>query len=301
MTTDTTPTTGQIRALDELAGPDGLIVGAAADHRDSLHRTLAARGIELDHDGVVELKLRILRALAPCATMVLIDVEHGAERALAEGVVPGDTGVAIPLEAQGYGGLHEIAQTELLGDVDPARVRRLGGCAAKLLLPYRIDEADQAARQDAVVEGVARACREAGVALVLEPVAYARPGETRAGAERFGELVVDGARRLAAFGPTVLKVQHPGSRAACMAMDEACGSIPWVLLGGGEPPEVLLAQVEDACRAGASGAIVGRTLFDEAVTADPAAAERALQEVSLPLLERLSGVVQEYGRPWRQR
>ena len=64
---------------------------------------------------------------------------------------------------------------------------------------------------------------------------------------------------------------------------------------------MLLAQVEDACRAGASGAIVGRTLFDEAITDDPEAAERALLQTSLPLLGRLTAVVQEYGRPWRQR
>lgn len=281
------PTDAQRAALARIGDERGRIAGAAVDHRDALQRMLASRGLELDHAALVDLKLDLLRALSPHATMVLIDVEHGAERALAEGAIDPRCGVAIPLEAQGYGQLHEIGETTLLDDVDPERIRALGGHAAKLLLPYRVDDAVQAARQDAVVERVAAACADAGIAFLLEPVAYPRPDEQRAGDERFGELVVAGAARLAAFGPTILKVQYPGSATACRLLDEACGEVPWALLGGGEAPDALVAQVEEACAAGARGAIVGRTLFDGALTADAEARERALAIDAPALLARL--------------
>ena len=53
-------------------------------------------------------------------------------------------------------------------------------------------------------------------------------------------MVVEGARRLAALGPDVLKVQYPGDAEACRALDAARGrDVPWVLLGGGAAPESL--------------------------------------------------------------
>ncbi len=46
------------RALDQLAGPDGVIVGAAADHRDALRPVLELRGLHLDDAGIGALKAR---------------------------------------------------------------------------------------------------------------------------------------------------------------------------------------------------------------------------------------------------
>ena len=90
---------------------------------------------------------------------------------------------------------------------------------------------------------------------------------------------MEGAARLAKLQPDILKLQYPGSAEACRALDAACGqAIPWVLLGGGADAAVLEAQIEDACRAGASGFIVGRTLFDAALVADSAESERALAD-----------------------
>jgi tagatose 1,6-diphosphate aldolase len=74
-----------------------------------------------------------------------------------------------------------------------------------------------------------------------------------------------------------------------------------VLLGGGADAEAVERQVADACMAGASGFIVGRTLFDAALVADPADSERALDEVCRPLLERLAAIAQRRAQPWRTR
>jgi tagatose-1,6-bisphosphate aldolase len=289
------------RALDALAGPDGVICGAAADHRDALRAVLEKRGLELRDDEVGALKARVAGALAPAATMILLDVELGAPAAIAGGTLPGTTALVVPLEQGGYGDVARVEETLLMPGCSPEAARHFGSAACKLLLPYRADLAEQAVRQEAVVARCAAACRAAGTVLVLEPIVYRRPGEELAG-ERFGELVVEGARRLAALDPGLLKLQHPGGAAACRELDAACGpGTPWVLLGGGAEEEALHAQLEEACAAGASGFIVGRTLWGDALVPDPAEQERALQERAVPRLERISALARRLATPWRQR
>jgi tagatose 1,6-diphosphate aldolase len=290
------------RALDRLSSQRGVIAGAAVDHRDSLQAALSKRGLELDDAGITALKLRVAAALAPAATMILLDAEYSAAQALAAGAVPGTTGLVVPLEAMGYGDVARVGQTAFLDGWSAARARRLGASGAKLLLPYRADVAGQAARQEDVVRTAVADCREAGLALIVEPIVYRREGEDRAGGERFADLVVEGARRLAALEPDILKLQYPGSEAGCARLTEACGPlIPWVLLGGGASEDVIAGQIEDACRGGASGFIVGRTLFDAALVADPEASRRALEQRSRPLLERLAAIADELAVPWRER
>ncbi len=290
------------RALDQLSTPAGVIVGAAVDHRDSLQAVLAKRGLELDAAGITELKLRIARALGPAASVMLLDAEFAAGQALAAGALPGATALAVPLEGQGYGDVGQVQTTAFLDGWSAAKGRRLGATAAKLLLPYRADVPDQATRQREVVAKAVGDCRAAGLALILEPIVYRRDGEGTAGGERFGDLVVQGASELAALEPDVLKLQYPGSADGCRKLDRACGRlIPWVLLGGGADAEVLAGQIEHACAAGASGFIVGRTLFDAALVADPGESQRALDEVCRPLLERLRAIAERLAQPWRAR
>lgn len=291
-------TPARARKLDEIAGPDGIIVGAAVDHRDSLQRALSRKGLlPPSAEGLSALKVRITRALSPAATVFLLDAEYAAAQALAAGALPGDVALVVPLEAQGYADVEGSPQTTFLPGWSPLQCARLGAAGCKLLLPYRTDDPNQAARQDDVVRAALEGCRSAGVALVLEPIVY---GDAES--SRFGELVVEGAARLAALGPDVLKVQYPGSVGACVALDAACGpEVPWVLLGGGADGPALERQIGEACAAGASGFIVGRTLWDAALVADEAVARARLTDVSLPLFERLAAVAREHATPWRER
>ena len=103
------------RALDQLSSARGVIAGAAIDHRDSLQAVLAKRGLELDHAGITRLKVRVASALAPAATMVLLDAEYAAAQALAAGAVPGSTGLAVPLEGMGYGDVAKLDVTHVPG------------------------------------------------------------------------------------------------------------------------------------------------------------------------------------------
>ena len=103
--------------------------------------------------------------------------------------------------------------TTFLPGFSPALARVLGAAACKLLLPYRPDHEASAARQDEVVREAVAGCHAEGLALILEPIAYALPGETpEAFAAAFPSLVVASAERLQALGPDILKVQFPRDR-----------------------------------------------------------------------------------------
>jgi tagatose-1,6-bisphosphate aldolase len=276
-----------VTRIGALTGPDGLVIGAAADHRDSLRIELSKRGLEVSDQELGQIKARVAEVIAPAATVILLDGEVGAPAARAAGVLGHGLALVLPLEAQGYGDVASIPETRLLPGFSPALAVEQGASGCKLLLPFRVDVEDQAERQVAVAAGAAEACRAAGIPLVLEPIVYRRGGEDLA-ADAYGELVIAGAARLAQLEPGVLKLQHPGNAELCRGVHEACAGEPWVLLGGGADEDTLERQIAEACAAGAVGFIVGRTLWSDALVPDPAERERILSERPLARLQRLA-------------
>ncbi len=124
------------RALDRLSSPRGVIAGAACDHRDSLQAVLAKRGLQLDAAGITELKLRVAAALAPAATMILLDAEYSAAQAVAAGAVPGATGARRAargdgLRRRGQGRADDVPGRLVAGEGPPPG--RVGGEAAPAL------------------------------------------------------------------------------------------------------------------------------------------------------------------------
>jgi tagatose-1,6-bisphosphate aldolase len=251
--------------IDRIAYPSGAVCGLALDHRDSLRVAARTRDYPEDSASLRSLKTEIARGLAPAASVVLLDTELGID-AMAE---LDRTPLVIPLEAQGYETVGKGRLTTLLSDIDPGRAAALGAVGCKLLLPYRPDLADAARKQEETTAAVIAACLAAGVISIIEPLVY---GEVPA----LGAKVVETAKRLARLGPTLLKLQYPGDAYDCARLTDVCGVVPWVLLGGGTNEETFLAQLHDACTAGARGYIVGRTAWDTALVTDAEARERAI-------------------------
>jgi tagatose 1,6-diphosphate aldolase len=114
-------------------------------------------------------------------------------------------------------------------------------------------------------------------------------------------------KRLVPLGADIMKVQFPKAAAAgaeeewCRELDASCGETPWVLLGGGAAYETFAAQVETACRAGASGFIVGRTAWEGAVTVDAGERRRWLAEVGAPRLRAVRERAAALARPFTSR
>lgn len=299
MTAPLTP--GKVRGLTATSTPEGVFTILAVDHRDSMR-------VVLDPDDpagvpaarLTEVKLGLLRALAAEASAVLLDPEYSIAPAIAARAVPGSVGFLAAVEAQGYLGDPAARQNFLLEGWSVEKAKRTGASGIKLLVLYRPD-ADIADAQDELIRGVVADCAAADIPLFLEPLLYGEePGERR-------RLVVETVRRLGALGPEVLKVQfpvdtrHEPDRAvwadACAELHDA-SPVPWALLSGGDPYELFREQVQVACAAGASGFMVGRALWREAVLAAPQERAQVIDVTVRPRFRELAAIAVEHARDW---
>jgi tagatose-1,6-bisphosphate aldolase len=285
-----------------------VIAGIAIDHRDSLRIMLERRGsTAVGTAELRSLKLALTRALAPAATAIMLDAELG-EQALEAGAIPASVALIMPLEAQGYETIGDGPTTTLLDDFSPLVALGYGADACKLLLPYRVDVAEPAARQEALVASTAASCHQLGLPLVVEPVVYRRPDETtQAHADAFGGLVLGAVERLQPLGADLLKLPFPVLDLAsvseataldeCRRIDEACRATPWVLLGGGVSTNTFVDQIRLAATAGAAGFLAGRGIWGAALTPDPGEAYHIATTICRPEFERCREVAERFARP----
>lgn len=299
---------GTRRGLDACASPRGTFTVLALDHRQNLRRELRpADPAAVTMDEMVAFKRAVVRSLATAGTGILLDPEIGVGPAIADGSLPGRAGLIVAVEATGYEGPAGARVSRVLPGWSVDAIKRLGASAAKLLVYYH-PEAPNAADQERLVADVSAACRAADLALFLEPLSFAPEGGRLSGEARRA-VVVETARRLTAIGADVLKAEFPYDAGVtdearwCEACEEldAATPIPWVLLSGGVDEATFERQVTVACRAGASGVLVGRSVWAEAATLDDGRREAFLETAGRARLQHLASTVDELGHPWRPR
>jgi tagatose 1,6-diphosphate aldolase len=300
---------GARRGIAACASARGTFAVLALDHRQNLRKELRPDDPDsVTYDEMVEFKQAVVRALAPAATGTLLDPEIGAAQSIADGSLPASAGLLVAIEATGYEGPPTARISRVLDGWSVAKAKRMGASAAKLLVYYH-PEAVNAADQERLVADVAAECRAADLALFVEPLSYSLvEGETLAGEAR-REVVVETARRLTAIGGDILKAEFPYDpsvtdrsrwREACVELD-AASLVPWVLLSGGVDGATFEAQVSTACDAGASGILVGRSVWAEATTMAPVERDAFLLTIGRERLGRLADLVDTVGRPWHSR
>jgi len=306
---------GKLRGLQQLADARGMMTMVAVDHRGALKRALN----EQDPDAVgyrdmVDFKLDLCQAVAGVASAVLLDPEYGAAQAIAAGLVPGSKGLLVSMEKTGYSGARAARITELLPDWSVGKVKKMGASAVKLLVYFRPDLEDVAAKQLDLVARLADQCLEEDIACLVEPVSYPVEGEdtsARTFAERKPEIVFETARRITALPIDVLKAEFPADMESeqdegrllglCRELDRA-SRLPWVLLSAGVDFDSFKKQVQLACQAGASGFLAGRALWQEG--ARIASREERLaffRSTAAPRLQELAEIAGRHGRPWYDR
>ncbi len=304
-------TIGKMRGLQRISGSEGIFSICAMDHRGSLEsRICADLSPEVCREGVTGFKLELCRALAAGASAVLLDPIYGAAQAIAGGLVPRSTGLLVSLESSGYTGSSQARETELLPAWSVAKIKRMGADAVKLLVYYRPDLEELASRQRAVVQLVALACRRYDIPCLVEAVSYAVGAEVDEPglyAQRKPELVITTARQLTALPIDVLKAEFPADLHShtdlemleiCLELDAASAK-PWVILSGGADYAAFERQVTLACRAGASGFLAGRAIWQEAVGIEEEGQRRRfLETTALSRLRKLSGLACKHGTPW---
>jgi len=303
---------GKLRGLQQLATPKGVLAVCAMDHRGSLKQAMNEENpVAVGYQDLVDFKIDLCRAVAPFASAVLLDPIYGAAQAIAAGALPGKTGLLVSVEKTGYSGAKVARITELLPNWSVAKVKRLGASAVKLLLYFRPDLKDIAARQLDLVAKLADECIEEDIPLLVESVSYPTVGE-EGQPEEFSrkkpDLVIETARQLTALPIDVLKSEFPVDISfekderkfieACQQLDKA-SQLPWVLLSAGVDFSLFKRQVEIACKAGASGFMAGRALWEEA-TQIRSRTQRMVffKSEVVTRLQQLAEIADKYGKPW---
>lgn len=303
-------TVGKVRGLQQIVDPSDIFAMYTMDHRGSMQRMIdSAAPDKGTSNALVEYKRDLSECLAPKATAVLLDPVYGAAQAIASCVLPGSVSLLVSLEETGYERDAQGRVTTLLLEWSVEKIQRIGASGEKILLYYRPDLAENAARQREVTCRVIVQCLDRAPFLT-KPIAYA-VSEAERDPSTFtawkSSLVVDSARDLMLLGVDVLKAEFPADvryehdegklRAACEPLDEASVS-PWILLSAGVTYEEIAMQVKITCQAGASGFLGGHAIWEEGMHM-PETRERRewLTAVGRDPMHRLYEIDGKYGQP----
>jgi len=299
---------GTRRGLAACATGAGTFVVLALDHRQNLRKELRPDDpATVTYGEMVDFKLATVAALAPAASGILLDPEVGVAQAIASAALPARSGLIVALERTGYTGSSAARESRLLPGWSAAQAKAIGASAAKLLVYYHPDAAN-AADQEQLVADVAAACRAVDLGLFVEPLSFGLDGGKLTGEAR-RRVVVETARRLTALGGDVLKAEFPYDasetdearwREACAELD-AASRLPWVLLSGGVDDTTFERQVAIACDSGASGALVGRSVWSEAARMAEPERSGFLETEGRRRLGGLATIIEAHGRPWLPR
>ncbi len=304
---------GKLRGIQQVANARGVITVTALDHRGSLKQSLqrAMPDQTIGYAEIVAEKLRMVRVFAPHSSAILLDPVFGAAQAVTAQALPGSVGLIVALEESGYEGGNEARVTPITDGWSVGKIKRLGAAAVKLLLYYH-PQAPSATPQEELVIRIAEECRRYDIAFLLEPMSYPiEPGQKKESPEfarQKPDIVLESARRLSGLGIDLLKSEFPDDphyerdearmREHCRQLT-AISPVPWVILSAAERFTVFQRLVEIACEEGASGFMVGRAIWQEAMTlASAEEREQMLRSTALSRLEILNALANYRARPW---
>jgi tagatose 1,6-diphosphate aldolase len=299
---------GKIRRLQQCATESGHFIILAIDHRGNLRRALDPDNPEqVTYERMVDFKREVAAALSPAASAILLDPVYGAAQSVAAGAVSGHSGLVVAVEKTGYTGDPTARESRILPGWGVEQIGRMGASAVKLLIYYHPDAAN-AGEQEKLVEGIGDVCSRLEIPFFLEPLSYSlTDGQKSLAADERRAVVIETARRLTALGVDVLKAEFPVDSTviedeaewadACSDLS-AASRVPWVLLSAGVTFETYERQTIIACRAGASGVMAGRAIWNEAAQLEGSSRRDFLRRTASTRLMRLEETCKAYGRPW---
>ncbi len=302
-------TIGKWRRLQQTANPTGTFSIVAIDHRGPLRRSLEKESPEgKTNEALTTLKRDIVRHLAPVTSAILLDPEISAAQCVADGSLPGRTGLIVALDI-GSTGDPLNRTTRLVEGWSVEKTVRMGASGVKMLLYYH-PQAPEAGERETLVQKVAKDCAKYDIPFFVEPLSCASDDSNKPlPPEQKREVVIETARHLVPLGADILKAEFPVDvsvesdeniwREACEELTQTC-QVPWVLLSAGVSYDTFLKQVRVACRAGASGVMAGRAVWKEAVTLDSEKRNNFLKNVGYERMRRLQLLCEELGRPFTE-
>jgi tagatose 1,6-diphosphate aldolase len=199
------------------------------------------------------------------ASAVLLDPDVSVRHIVETGALGKDVGLIVRIEADGFATEDGLRRSQLIDDLGAAGARDRGGDAAKVMVFVRPDREDLDGHAAQLVRQALADCRAEGMPCVIEAMTYRLEDESEAVfAARRGDLIRESAVLLEACGAELLKLEYPGSPAACEAVTGAL-RVPWAVLSAGVGHDEFCVQLAHSRQAGAAGFIAGRSLWKECV------------------------------------
>lgn len=288
------------RALTNLARPSGALAMVAVDQREALRGMFAAhQSTPVPDSQLTQFKVDVARELSPFASALLVDQEFGIDAIIDQKALAPTCGLiaAADLLVGPAGGA--ATDTAVDPDVDPMRMRDIGSVGLKFLVLWRNDESPESRLK--LVDEFNQLCTKSGLPSIIE-VIVKPPTDSSRSFDREEELII-AAKEASTWNADLYKAEVPfhgeGDLLAItrnsQRITEAVGT-PWVVLSNGVKAPFFADAVKACAQGGASGFLAGRAVWADIVgSADIPA---ALREVSIPRLEKLAEIVDQYARPW---
>jgi sulfofructosephosphate aldolase len=300
-------TTAEIRALAQIADPRGQLSVIAIDHGDPLVEMLQGLGLSADAEAQRAIKYDVVDTVGRDASAVLLDPDVSVTEIVERGALARDVGLLVRIEADGFDTLGGLRRSRLIDGLGAAGARERGATAAKVMAFIRPDREDLDGYTAELVRTALEDCHGEHLLCVIEAMTYPLDDEAPASfAARRGDLIRESAVFLEGCGAKLLKLEYPGSLAACEAVSSAIAT-PWAVLSAGVDHETFCEQLRTSVQGGAAGFIAGRSLWKESV--GMAAGERRafLDGTVRRRFEELLALLQAHGdsargvAPWQPR
>ena len=272
----------------------------AVDQREALRGMFAAhQSTPVPDSQLTQFKVDVARELSPFASALLVDQEFGIDAIIDQKALASSCGLiaAADLLVGPAGGA--ATDTAVDPDVDPIRMRDIGSVGLKFLVLWRNDESPESRLK--LVDEFNQLCAKSGLPSIIE-VIVKPPTDSSRSFDREEELII-AAKEASTWNADLYKAEVPfhgeGDLLAItrnsQRISEAVGT-PWVVLSNGVKAPFFADAVKACAQGGASGFLAGRAVWADIVgSADIPA---ALREVSIPRLEKLAEIVDQYARPW---
>lgn len=307
-------TPGKLAGLRHITDEKGRFRVFALDQSNSFKKALRAlaeklgKPAEPTYEQIRDAKLEMVRVLSPYASALLLDVNYGARQALNALAFPKSVGLIVRSEASKDPGIPS--------DYEPGwsveKIKRMGAAAVKLLVYLDVEDKENVKAQIAFVEKVAKACAEQDILLMTEELSFPRKGEDKTTPAYKARKIKNIVEATKLIGPAtdILKLEFPANMKddSDQLIADNLGRLndaairPWVLLSAGEKFDLFSKQVEMAMKAGCSGYMAGRAIFNEYFEqTTPEARAKFLMTTGVERMKTINGHVEKHARSWMER
>lgn len=303
-------TMGKYRLLSHTSTPAGHFSILAIDHRSNLFKMLnQISPTALTDEDFASYKMLLMKHVLPPASGLLADPGSAIGKGIAHRMIQGHQGIIAPIEVTDYDIHPSQRDMNWIPEWSVAKLKRIGGAGVKMLLPYH-PKSDTADHKQEIVRKIIDQCAEQDIPLYLEPIAHSLDSEQPLSNADLLDVVLEMATTFSDMGVDILKMQFPVDakqsddedewRTACDQLNAAC-IVPWALLSAGVTYDTFERQAKVACQAGASGVIVGRAVWAEAVNLLGDERVNFLKTTAQQRMATLAQICANHATPWFDR